>query len=321
MTLASIPSPAQGVWELGPFPIRAYALMIILGIAVALWIAERRWVARGGRSGQMADLALWAVPFGIVGGRVYHVLTSWDAYFGPEGDPVRALQVWQGGLGIWGAVVFGGVGIWIGCRRAGIPTPPVADVVAPGLAVAQAIGRFGNWFNQELYGRPTTLPWGLEISPENRPEGLQEFATFHPTFLYEALWVLAAAGILLLVERRYRLGHGRLFALYIALYCLGRFWIEALRVDDAPEVLGLRWNMWMSVLVGCAAVAYVVIVGRRHPGQEDVAALTAAADGTGPEADPSTATSADRAPRPLRGAGAAGDASEDAAGPRAGPGA
>jgi prolipoprotein diacylglyceryl transferase len=265
---ASIPSPAQGVWELGPFPVRAYAVCIIIGIAVAIFIGERRWVARGGRSGLITDLALWAVPFGIVGGRIYHVLTSWDAYFGPGGDPVRALQVWQGGLGIWGAVVFGGVGIWIGARRAGVPVPPVADAIAPGLAVAQAIGRLGNWFNQELFGRPTDLPWALEIDPANRPVGFQEYLTFHPTFLYEALWVLGAAAIVVWADRRYTMGHGRVFALYVALYCAGRVWIEALRIDDAPELFGLRWNVWVSIVVGIGAVAYLVISSRERPGRE-----------------------------------------------------
>jgi prolipoprotein diacylglyceryl transferase len=265
---ASIPSPAQGVWELGPFPVRAYAVCIIIGIAVAIFIGERRWVARGGRSGLITDLALWAVPFGIVGGRIYHVLTSWDAYFGPGGDPVRALQVWQCGLGIWGAVVFGGVGIWIGARRAGVPVPPVADAIAPGLAVAQAIGRLGNWFNQELFGRPTDLPWALEIDPANRPVGFQEYLTFHPTFLYEALWVLGAAAIVVWADRRYTMGHGRVFALYVALYCAGRVWIEALRIDDAPELFGLRWNVWVSIVVGIGAVAYLVISSRERPGRE-----------------------------------------------------
>jgi prolipoprotein diacylglyceryl transferase len=275
---ASIPSPTQGVWELGPFPVRAYAVCIIIGIAVAIVIGERRWVARGGRSGLITDLALWAVPFGIVGGRVYHVLTSWDSYFGPGGDPARALQVWQGGLGIWGAVVFGGVGVWIGARRAGVPVPPVADAIAPGLAVAQAIGRVGNWFNSELFGRPTDLPWALEIAPENRPVGFQEYLTFHPTFLYEALWVLGAAVIVVWADRRYTMGHGRVFALYVALYCAGRFWIEALRIDQAPELFGLRWNVWVAVVVGLGAVAYLVISARERPGREDPSVLLGRAE-------------------------------------------
>jgi len=257
------------VWNLGFFPIRGYALAIIVGIFAAIIIGNRRYVARGGQAGVIADLAIWAVPFGIVGGRLYHVFTSWGTYFGPSGDPSRAIKVWEGGLGIWGAVLFGSVGVWIGARRKGLLLPPIADAVAPGLAVAQAIGRWGNWFNQELFGRPTTLPWGLEIDAEFRPNGYTDFATFHPTFLYECLWCLAAAALVVWADRRFRLGHGRVFALYIAIYCLGRGAIESLRIDAAPELLGLRWNEWVAVFVGIAALLYVVLVGRLRPGREE----------------------------------------------------
>lgn len=267
--LALIPSPSQGVWNLGFFPVRGYALAIIAGIFAAIIIGNRRYVARGGQSGVIADLAIWAVPFGIVGGRIYHVLTSWGTYFGPDGDPGRAIKVWEGGLGIWGAVLFGSVGVWIGARRKGLILPPIADAVAPGLAVAQAIGRWGNWFNQELFGRPTTLPWGLEIDAEFRPNGYTDFATFHPTFLYECLWCLAAAAVVVWADRRFRLGHGRVFALYIAIYCLGRGAIESLRIDASPELLGLRWNEWVAMFVGIAALLYVVLVGRLRPGREE----------------------------------------------------
>lgn len=265
---ASIPSPSQGVWELGPFPIRAYALFIIVGIAVAIVVGERRWKARGGEPGLIIDLSLWAVPLGIIGARLYHVLTSWDSYFGPGGDPARALEIWKGGLGIWGGIAFGALGVWIGCRRAGINVPPVADAVVPGVALAQAIGRFGNWFNQELFGRPTTLPWGLEIDPQNRPPGFQDALTFHPTFLYEALWCVALAGVLVWADRRFTMGHGRVFALYVALYCLGRVWIESLRIDEAPEVLGLRWNVWVAAVIGLAGLAYLIVSARSKPGRE-----------------------------------------------------
>ena len=267
--LASLPSPAQGVWNLGVFPIRGYALAIIVGIFAAIIIGNRRYVARGGQAGVITDCAIWAVPFGIVGGRLYHVLTSWGTYFGPNGEPSRAIKVWEGGLGIWGAVLFGSVGVWIGARRKGLILPPIADAVAPGLAVAQAIGRWGNWFNQELVGRPTTLPWGLEIDAVFRPNGYTDFATFHPTFLYECLWCLAAAAIVVWADRRFRLGHGRVFALYIAIYCLGRGAIESLRIDASPELLGLRWNVWVAVFVGIAALLYVVLVGRLKPGREE----------------------------------------------------
>ena len=270
MTLASIPSPDQGVWYLGPFPLRAYALCIIAGVVVAIWLGERRWVARGGRPGQVGDIAIWAVPFGLVGGRLYHVITDYQLYFGEGRDPVTALYVWQGGLGIWGAVALGALGAWIGARRAGIRFAPLADALAPGVVVAQALGRWGNWFNQELFGRPTTLPWALEIDPGYRPDGLGAFETFHPTFLYEFLWNLGVAGLLLWADRRFRLGHGRVFALYVMGYTAGRGWIEYLRVDDVQmdDVLGLRLNVWTSIVVFVAAAAYFAWSARRRPGRE-----------------------------------------------------
>lgn len=265
---ASIPSPSQGVWYLGPVPLRAYALCILAGILVAVWMGERRFRARGGPVGTVADVAVWAVPFGVVGGRIYHVVSSPDAYFGPGGDPLSALYIWQGGLGIWGAVALGAVGCAIGCRRAGVPLAPFADAVAPGVLVAQAIGRLGNWFNQELFGRPTDLPWGLEIDPRFRPAGFEDVATFHPTFLYELLWNLAAAGLLIYLDRRFRLGHGRVFWAYVVLYTLGRVWIEALRIDEAEQVLGLRLNIWTSVGVLLLGIIGFAVSARRRPGRE-----------------------------------------------------
>lgn len=266
--LAGIPSPSQGVWYLGPVPLRAYALAILLGIVVAVWVGERRWRARGGEAGVVADVAVWAVPFGIIGGRLYHVLSSPDAYFGPDGDPWQAFAIWRGGLGIWGAVALGAVGAWIGTRRAGVRLSPFADAVAPGILLAQAIGRFGNWFNQELFGAPTDLPWGLRIDPEHRPPGFEDVVTFHPTFLYEALWNTAAALLLIWADRRFRLGHGRVFWGYVALYTLGRLWIEALRIDPAEQVLGVRLNIWTSLLVLALAVAAFIVSARRRPGRE-----------------------------------------------------
>src|SRR5918997_4992560 len=185
-----IPSPNDGVWNLGPLPIRGYALCIILGILAAIWIGERRWVARGGKPGEVSDLAVWAVPFGLVGGRLYHVLTDWQLYFGEGRNPVTALYVWRGGLGIWGAIALGAIGVMIGARLRGIKLLPLLDAIAPGVLVAQALGRWGNWFNQELFGRPTDLPWALEIDPEHRPARYAAEETFHPTFLYESLWCL-----------------------------------------------------------------------------------------------------------------------------------
>lgn len=259
-----IPSPpaALSQFSIGPLTIHAYALCIIAGIVVATLMTERRWTARGGAPGQVLDVILWAVPFGIVGGRIYHVLSSPDNYFGPDGELVRALYIWRGGLGIWGAVALGALGAWIGCRRSGIRFAPFMDAVAPGLLVAQAIGRFGNWFNQELFGRPTDLPWGLLIDPENRPAGFAAAEAFHPTFLYEALWCLGAAAVLLVWDRRTRQGHGRVFWGYVVLYTLGRVWIEALRIDPAERVLGLRLNVWTSVLI-CAVGLIALVVSRR----------------------------------------------------------
>ncbi|HPE12197.1 MAG TPA: prolipoprotein diacylglyceryl transferase [Actinomycetota bacterium] len=270
MIPAYIPSPSQGVWEIGPIPIRAYAMFILLGIFVAVYITDKRWKARGGGEGQIADVALWAVPAGIVGARVYHVMTDWTTYFGADGAGfVAALKIWQGGLGIWGGVAGGALGAWYACRRYGLLLPPLGDALAPGLAVAQAIGRLGNWFNQELFGEPTTVPWALQIDPANRPAGYEQFETFHPTFLYEALWCLGVAAVVWWLDRRYRMGHGRVFATYVALYTLGRLWWELLRIDSATLIFGVRINVFTSVLVGLGAVLYIVISRRRVPGREE----------------------------------------------------
>ena len=247
----SIPSPDQSVWHLGPLPLRAYALCILVGIFVAMWVGDRRWVARGGNKGLVYDVAVWAVPFGIIGGRLYHVLTDWPTYFGSGGSGLRgAIAIWEGGLGIWGAIALGAVGAWIGCRRHGVPLPPFTDALAVGVPLAQAIGRLGNWFNQELFGKPTDLPWGLEIDPVNRPNGFEQFATFHPTFLYEALWLVGVAGLVAWADRRWTLGHGRAFALYVAAYCVGRLGMEMLRIDPATQVGGIRINVFTSIVVG-----------------------------------------------------------------------
>jgi len=226
-------------------------------------------VARGGTPGIILDVAVWAVPFGIVGGRLYHVITDYQLYFGSGGSGiVGAMRIWDGGLGIWGAVALGALGAWIGARRAGVLLPPVADAIAPGILVAQAIGRLGNWFNSELFGAPTDLPWGLEIAVQYRPAGYEEFATFHPTFLYEALWLLGSAAVLVWADRRFQLGHGRVFALYVLLYTSGRIWIEGLRIDSAHTVLGLRLNVWTALVVGLGALTYLVVSSRMRPGRE-----------------------------------------------------
>ena len=272
--VTAIPSPSRGTWYWGPVPIRAYALAILLGIVVAYLIVKRRWAERGGDPEKVLDVVYWAVPFGIVGGRIYHVVTSPDAYFGKGGNPVHALYIWNGGLGIWGAIALCAVGAYIGCRRYGLSFPAFADALAPALLVAQAIGRLGNWFNNELFGGPTTLPWGLRVSDSaTLAAGYPVGTLFHPTFLYELLWNLAMAGVLLWADRRFRLGHGRVFWLYVLLYCLGRGWVEHLRIDEAHHVLGLRLNDWTSILVGLGALVAFVVVGRRHPGRETTVLL------------------------------------------------
>lgn len=294
--LAYIPSPSQGVWHLGPVPIRAYAVMIILGIVVAVWLGERRWAAKGGASGVIIDVAVWAVPFGLVGGRIYHVITDYQRYFGEDGDPVRALEIWKGGLGIWGSIALGAVGALIACRRRGISILALADAVAPGIALAQAIGRWGNYWNQELYGRPLDAFWAIEIDENHRPvlDGgpaldpkYADVATYHPTFLYEFLWCVGVAVLVLWADRRFKLTHGRAFALYVAAYTAGRGWIEALRIDEAHHILGLRLNDWTSIILFLGAVAYLYRT-RHLTGPENVGrpAAETASGGAGVTAGP-----------------------------------
>ena len=272
LTVLSIPSPSQGTWEIGPLPLRAYALCIIAGIIAAIWIGERRWVARGGTPGEVSDLAVWGVPFGLVGGRLYHVITDWQLYFGEDKNPVTALYVWRGGLGIWGGIAMGALGVLIGARLRGIKLLPILDAIAPGVLVAQALGRWGNWFNQELFGRPTDLPWALEIDEQHRPTGYLDQATFHPTYLYEFLWCLVAFAVIVWLDRRLQLGHGRVAALYVMAYTLGRFWIEALRIDEVQlsDVGGLRFNQWTSLVLFALATAYFAWAGRRWASREEV---------------------------------------------------
>ena len=271
MTIAAIPSPSTAVWHVGPLPIRAYALCIVLGIIVACAVTEVRLRRRGAPPYAVLDVSVWAVPFGIVGARIYHVLSSPQDYFGAGGEPIRALYIWEGGLGIWGAVAGGAVGAWLGCRQVGIPLVVFADALAPGLPLAQAVGRFGNWFNNELHGGPTTLPWGLEVhrmDPNNpgrallnedrSPELLP--GLYHPAFAYEALWCVGVAVVVWLVDRRLKLGRGRAFALYVIGYTVGRFWIELIRTDPANEIAGVRLNVWTAVVVFIGAVAYFVRV-------------------------------------------------------------
>jgi phosphatidylglycerol---prolipoprotein diacylglyceryl transferase len=297
-----IPSPSDGVWHLGPVPIRGYALCIIVGIFAAVVLADRRYRARGGALGAINEISTWAVPFGLVGGRVYHVLTDWSEYFGKGGSPIRSLEVWKGGLGIPGAVALGGLGVFIACRRRGVLMPPVADAMAPGLVLAQGIGRWGNWFNQELYGRPTHLPWAVRIDAAHQCGVITKafetnavqaecssgvythvYGYFQPTYLYESIWDVGTAIALILLDRRYKLGHGRVFALYLVIYGLGRSWIEALRIDPAHHFFGLRLNDWTSIIIVLAGVIGFLVSSRRHPGREVVLVRGAVSDETSTE--------------------------------------
>ena len=269
--LLSIPSPDQGVWHVAGFPIRAYALCIIAGIFAAIWICQRRWVARGGKASEISDMALLIVPIGIIGGRLYHVITDHQLYFGEGRNPWKAFAIWDGGLGIWGAIALPAIAaIWV-CRHWNIRVSSFGDALAPGLLVAQGLGRWGNYFNQELFGKQTDLPWGLEISPEHLPPGYAPGTTFHPTFLYESIWNLLAAVVVIWLDRKLKLGFGRCFALYVMCYTAGRFWIEYLRIDDAANYasfLGLRFNDWTSIVCFIGALAYFVVVGRKHRAPE-----------------------------------------------------
>jgi prolipoprotein diacylglyceryl transferase len=285
--IAYFPSPPRGVWHLWLLPIRAYALFIVAGIVAALLIGDRRWAARGGERGVIYDIALWAVPFGLIGGRLYHLATDWRTYFGEGGaGPWAALRIWDGGLGIWGAVALGGVGAWIACRRRGIPLPAFGDAIAPGIVLAQAVGRLGNYFNQELFGHETTMPWGLEIFYRRDPAGFVDVHSLdgtstgqlamvvQPTFLYELLWNLLVFALLILLDRRFTIGHGRLFALYVAGYCVGRFCIELLRDDTATHIAGIRINSFTSTFVFIGAVVYLILAPK---GREDPATLSGSA--------------------------------------------
>ncbi|HEX6447301.1 MAG TPA: prolipoprotein diacylglyceryl transferase [Streptosporangiales bacterium] len=276
LTLAAIPSPTRTAWPVAGIPIHGYALCIIAGILVAVWLTSRRWRQRGGQPGTVGDLAVWAIAFGLVGARLYHVITDYELYFTPGRNPWEALAIWQGGLGIWGAVAGGALGVWIGCRRKGVSFAAFADAAAPGIVLAQALGRWGNWFNNELYGPPTQLPWGLtiyQIDPATYHAVTENgqpvvLGVFQPTFLYESLWCVGVAVLVLWADRRFQLGHGRAFALYVAAYTVGRGWIEAIRTDPAHHILGIRLNDWTCIIVFLAAVAYLVLT--RDKGREEV---------------------------------------------------
>jgi prolipoprotein diacylglyceryl transferase len=258
--LASIPSPGSNALHLGPLTFRLYGLMIALGVLAAVWLLGRRLAARGLSADHAAGLAMWAVPAGVVGARMYHVITDWRSF---QGRWLDAFKIWEGGLGILGGVIVGvGVGV-LYMRRHGLDVALVLDLAAPAIPLGQAIGRWGNWFNQELFGRPTDLPWGLRIDQDQRPADYVLNETFHPTFLYESLWNIGVVFALLRLERTRRLGPGRLFSAYLAMYALGRLWIEAMRIDTATEIAGLRVNLWVYSVVLLGAVA-VSLTGRRR---------------------------------------------------------
>lgn len=263
-TYIPAPPPGLAAFHVGPFTIHMYALCILAGIFFAIWYTTKRWVERGGDSDVVGSVAFWAVPFGIIGGRLYHLITSPDAYFGEGGRPIDAFKIWNGGLGIWGAVALGALGAYLGCRRNGVSFVTFMDAAAPGVLVAQAIGRLGNYFNQELFGGPTALPWGLWVDPQYRPDGYEQFDTFHPTFLYEMVWALLGAWLIVYLDKRYDLRGGRVFWLYVMIYTSGRLWIEMMRIDDAHHFFGIRVNVFVSIVVLAASTIIFFWLGARQ---------------------------------------------------------
>jgi prolipoprotein diacylglyceryl transferase len=255
-----IPSPSNGILHVGPIPLHAYGLCLAIGVLVAAAIAERRWEAKGGRAGTIGEIGVIVVVSGVIGARVYHLFTGYDWRTGGLGG---TFKIWQGGLSIWGAVAGGALAVVVVARHRGLPTLVLLDTMAPAVAIAQAIGRWGNYFNQELFGRPTRLPWGLEIDLAHRPARYVRFETFHPTFLYESLWCLAIAGLLIWAERRFRFIPGQTLALYVALYTFGRFFFELMRSDPATKLFGVRFNALLSAVLSVTAAVWFVVLARR----------------------------------------------------------
>ena len=256
----------------GFLTVHYYALCILVGIILALIIGRRRYAQLGGNSDEILDVAIYAIPAGILGGRLYHVITSPDAYFGAGGHPLDALKIWQGGMGIWGAISVGALVAFVAFKQKVRSTTfsTLADAIAPTLLFAQAIGRVGNYFNGELFGKPSSLPWALSVPLAQRPAGYERFTTFEPTFLYEALWCVCA-GIVLIYLGRYFLAHpGVSFFAYVSLYTLGRTWIETQRIDTAHRLFGVRINVWVSALLFVWSTTMVVrrMAGPRDAGRE-----------------------------------------------------
>jgi prolipoprotein diacylglyceryl transferase len=268
---ASIPAPEANTWQLGIFQIRFYALFIIVGIILAVAVSALRLAKRKGNSGLSIDIGLWAIVLGILGARLFHVVTHINDYFGDGKDPLSALYIWQGGLAIYGGLLFGALGAYIGCRIAGVKFFAYADALVPGLLLAQAVGRWGNYFNNELFGIPTDLPWGLEISVGNpaKPVGLPDSLTYHPTFLYESIWSLLGIAVLLWAEKRFNLQWGRMFATYLMFYSFGRVFIESIRLDPSFVFLGVRTNVWSAVVGFAVGLVIFVVQGQKNTGIEN----------------------------------------------------
>lgn len=266
----SIPSPEIQYFDIGPLRVHIYALCILAGIALATWMTDVRLTKRGGQRGAVLDIILWAIPLGIIGARFYHVLTHPSDYFYPGADLLRTLYIWEGGNAIFGALIGGAFGAWIGCMQTGIRFWSFADALAPAMLLAQAVGRLGNYFNHELFGLPTTLPWGLQIESSNPafPAGLPEGTLFHPMFLYEIIWNLIGIAVILLLENNTYLRWGKAFGVYLIWYGLGRSIFEMMRLDTSEIILGIRTNVWTSLLAVIVGVLIILIQTRRHPGQE-----------------------------------------------------
>lgn len=293
--ISSIPSPDISYIELGPFRVHFYALFILTGIILALILTEARLKSRGAEPGIALDISLWAIPFGILGGRFFHVVTHPNDYFFEGADLLAVFRIWEGGLAIYGALMLGALGAYIGARQAGLKFTSYLDAVAPGVLLAQAIGRWGNYFNNELYGIPTDLPWGLEIPSSNPayPAGLPDGVLFHPTFLYESIWSLAGVALLLAADKRFNLRFGKMLGLYLVYYSLGRIWVEAIRIDPSEILLGLRINIWSAIIGILVGLAIIVIQSRRHLGLETSVYLP----GKGPK--PAVSEGAESEDKPL----------------------
>lgn len=262
-----IPPPPLNGFYIGPLFIHFYAICILIGIFVAAWLSRKRFIARGGNGDQFDTVVFWMVILGIAGARLYHVITDYQLYFGPGRNPWQALNIRNGGLGIIGGVIVGALVAWLFTRRRGIDFGSFADIFVPGLLIAQGLGRIGNWFNQELFGRPTELPWALRVDPEYRPAGYEAYETFHPTFLYEMVWVFLGAAVLLWAERRFNLGRGKLFASYFIWYGFGRFFIEAVRIDPVNHIGGFRLNNYVALILFIAGIVALVMLHRNKPGR------------------------------------------------------